>query len=65
MENNTTLQEALEAQEYYRNYIRVNGGDPFSPEDSKPQRWWPDDIKEAYDKQKAFFDSLKEEHIIT
>lgn len=45
-----TFQEAMEAQEKYRDYLKRIGRNPFSLNDNmtEPPKSWPEDIKEAW-----------------
>lgn len=63
-ENQITLPQALEAQEYVRSFIRFNGGDPFAPGAEEPKKWWPEDVKKAAEVRDEFFNNLEKKGII-
>lgn len=65
MENNISLPQALEAQEYVRSFIRFNGGDPFEDGAEEMKSWWPEDVKKAAETRDLFFKSMEDEGIIT
>ena len=64
MDNQITLPQALEAQEYVRSFIRFNGGNPFEAGAEEIKDWWPEDVKKAAETRDLFFNNLKDEGII-
>lgn len=64
-EKEITLNQALEAEQYVKTYMKFIGMDPFDiDEDFTPPENWPADVKSAWETYSLYFDSLKEEDII-
>lgn len=62
--NEITLQQALQAQEYVKSFIRFNGGDPFDDGAMEPKNWWPEDVKKAAETYDLFLEKIEKDDII-
>lgn len=61
-EKEITLPQFLQAQQYVRSYIKMNGGDPLKDEEIKS--WWPEDVKKAAETRDTFLRDMEESNMI-
>lgn len=55
-----TLDQALEAEQYVKSYIKFKGGDPYEDAPYEHPELWPEDVQKAWETYSTFWADMKE-----